>query len=303
MIGPVRAAAALIPLLIAGAAFAAEPNAGPGAAGDLAYGPYPIETLQVCQPSGDRPGARPAALVIHGGAWVSEDRRIPWFASLCQKLADRGVVAFNINYRLIRMATGENAWPAQVQDVQLAMRWLRAHAQQFNVDPNRVCAFGTSAGGNLAALLGIERDIIPPLKGEDPQHETSLYSDQSPQASCVVDVSGPTDLTQMPPNSDKVLAAMAAPLAGDAALPQALAQISPINRIKPGSAPVLIIYGTMDQGVPPASQALPFYKALKDRGVPATLFEYTGHHALGLTAPEEVDRALDAASAFIKTPG
>jgi len=268
--------------------------------GDISYVPYPIETAQVCQPRGDSGGPRAATLLIHGGAWVSEDKRLPWFQSLCENLAQRGVVAFNINYRLIRIATGENAWPAQLQDVQLAMRWVRAHAQQYNVDTNRVCAFGTSAGGNLAALLGIERDIVPQLKGEDPQHQTSLYTDQSSQASCVVDVSGPTDLTQMPPNSDKVLGAMAAPLAGDTALPQALAQISPINRIKSGSAPVLIIYGTIDRGVPSATQALPFYKALKDKGVPATLFEYTGHHALGLTAPEEVDRAMDAAAAFIK---
>jgi len=270
------------------------------ATGDVSYGPYPIETLQVCPPTGDSPGPRPATLLIHGGAWVSEDKRLPWFQSLCQNLAQRGLATFNINYRLLRVGTGENAWPAQLQDVQLAMRWVRAHAQQYSIDPKRVCAFGGSAGGNLAVLLGIEPEIVPPLKGEDPQRQTTLYPEQSPKADCVVDVSGPTDLTRMPPNSDRVLAAMAAPLGGD--LQQALAQISPINRIRPGSAPVLIVYGTIDRAVPPVTQAQPFYQALKDKGIPATLFEYTGHHALGMTAQTEVDRALDAAAEFIKKP-
>lgn len=275
---------------------AAEPVTGP----DLTYGPYPIETVQVCQPGEDSGGPRASTLLIHGGAWVSEDKRLPWFQSLCQKLAERGIVAFNINYRLLHVPTGENAWPAQLQDVQLAMRWVRAHSKQYNIDPGRLCAFGTSAGGNLAVLLGLEKGIVPALKDEDPQRETVLYPDQSPQAACVVDLSGPTDLTQMPPKNDKLLAAMAAPLGGD--LKQALAQISPINRIKAGSAPMLIVYGTIDRGVPPDTQSHPFYQALKDRGVPARLLQYTGHHALGMTDPAEVDRALDAVAEFIRKP-
>ena len=215
-----RIAATLVAIL---AALPAAADNTPDASADLVYGPYPIQTLQVCQPGGDSSGPRPATLLIHGGAWVSESRRIPWFQSLCQKLAQRGVVTFNIDYRLLRVGTGENAWPAQLEDVQLAMRWVRAHGQQYNIDPKRVCAFGASAGGNLAVLLGIEPGIVPPLKGEDPQRQTTLYPEQSPKADCVVDLSGPTDLTKMPPNSDRVLAAMAAPLAGD--LQQALAQI------------------------------------------------------------------------------
>ncbi len=272
------------------------------AAPDVSYGPYPIQTLQVCQPDDGNAGPRAATLLIHGGAWVSEGRRIPWFQSLCRNLAARGVVVFNIDYRLLRVGTGENAWPAQLQDVQLAMRWARANTRQYNIDPKRICAFGTSAGGNLAVLLGIEGEIVPPLKDEDPRHQTALYPDRSPRADCVVDVSGPTDLTKMPPNSDKVLAAMAAPLAAGGGPPQGLAGISPINRIGPGSGPVLILYGTIDRGVPPATQAQPFYQALKDKGVPVTLLEYTGHHALGMTAQSEVDRALDAAAEFIKKP-
>lgn len=268
--------------------------------GDISYGPYAIETLQVCQPGAGGPGTRPATLLIHGGAWVSEDKRLPWFQSLCRRLAARGIVTFNIDYRLLHVPAGENAWPAQLQDVQLAMRWVRAHAEQYSVDAERLCAFGTSAGGNLAVLLGIEKKIVQPLKEEDPQRQTMLYPEQSPQAGCVIDVSGPTDLTQMPPNYDKLLAAMAAPLGGDPK--QALAEISPLNRIKPGTAPMLIVFGTIDRGVPPASQSQPFYQALKDKGIPATLFQYTGHHALGMTDEGEVDRALDAAAEFIRKP-
>jgi acetyl esterase/lipase len=269
---------------------------------DVSYGPYAIETMQMCEPKEASSGPRVASLLIHGGAWVSEDKRSPWFTSLCENLAARGIVTFNINYRLIHIATNENAWPAQLEDVQLAMRWVRAHAKDYNIDPRRVCAFGTSAGGNLAALLGIEQSIVQPLKGEDPKNETALYTDQTPQASCVVDISGPTDLTTMPDNSGRVLAAMASPLVGDNDVKQALVQISPIGLVNAHTAPTLVIYGTLDRGVPSETQSLPFYQALKEKGVPAKLLEYTGHHALGLTAPDEVARALDAAAAFENGP-
>jgi acetyl esterase/lipase len=285
-------------------AFAAgQPDMQPAAAADLSYGPYPIETVQVCEPDGTNTGARVASLVIHGGAWVSEDKRIPWFSKICGTLAAHGIVAFNINYRLLRMADNSNPWPAQLQDVQLAMRWVRAHAKQYNIDPHHICALGTSAGGNLAALLGVQKAIVPQLKGEDPQNETALYPDQSPQATCVVDVSGPTDLVNLSAPSSKPLAAMASSLVGEEkTLGQALAQISPIGMIDEHSAPMLVIYGTADKAVPPETQSLPFYQALKDKGVPAKLLEYTGHHALGLTAPAEVTRALDAAAGFINDP-
>lgn len=272
------------------------------ATGDVAYGPYPIETMQVCEPEGPSVPERVASLVIHGGAWVSEDKRLPWFSTICSTLAAHGIVAFNLNYRLIRMADKSNPWPAQLEDVQLAMRWVRAHAKEYNVDPRRVCALGTSAGGNLATLLGVQQTIMPQLKGEDPQNETALYPDQSPQASCVVDISGPTDLVNLSSPSSIPLAAMASSLTDMKSLEQALTQISPIGMVNQHSAPMLVVYGTADHAVPPATQALPFYQALKDKGIPAKLLEYTGHHALGMTAPDEVTRVMDAVAAFEKDP-
>jgi acetyl esterase/lipase len=285
----------LLPLLACAPAVA---QIGPSAGGDISYGPYPIETMQVCGPSGPGASGRAASLVIHGGAWVSEDKKNPRFTGICDDLAAHGIVAFNIDYRLIHVATGQNAWPAQLEDVQLAIRWVRAHAKDYNIDPKRVCALGTSAGGNLAALLGVQLSTIRPLGNEDPLRETGLYPEQSSQASCVVDISGPTDLANLPPKLDRPLAAMTSSLAGDTEPRQALTRISPIALVGKQSAPTLIVYGTLDRVVPPASQSLPFYQALKDKGVPVKLLEYTGHHALGLTDPAEVARALDAAAAF-----
>jgi acetyl esterase/lipase len=289
-------------LTILGACRAVAQPTPDAATGDVSYGPYPIEKMQVCEPSGPRTPGRVASLVIHGGAWVSEDKRLPWFSTICSTLAAHGIVAFNLNYRLLRIADKSNAWPAQLEDVQLAMRWVRAHAKDYDIYPNRVCALGTSAGGNLAALLGVQQTIMPQLKGEDPQSETALYPNQSPQASCVVDISGPTDLVTLSSPSSNPLVALASSLVDTNSLDQALAKISPIGMVNEHSAPTLIVYGTADHAVPPATQSLPFYQALKDKGVPVKLLEYTGHHALGMTAPAEVTRAMDAVAAFENDP-
>jgi acetyl esterase/lipase len=86
----------------------------------------------------------------------------------------------------ILYADGKNSWPAQLNDVQRAVRWIRANAAKYNVDPHHIGAFGHSAGGQLAALLGMEDTR------ENSDHTLANYSSR---VQAVVDVSGPTDFT------------------------------------------------------------------------------------------------------------
>lgn len=117
----------------------------------------------IYQPKSDKP--RPIMLAIHGGAWTTGTK----FAMFrhARILANRGYVVMAINYRL----APEHKWPAQIHDCKHAVRWIREHAGQYNADPNRVYAFGYSAGGHLASMLattdesdGLDGDTVEPYK-------------------------------------------------------------------------------------------------------------------------------------------
>jgi acetyl esterase/lipase len=138
--------------------------------------------LDVARPS-DRADPRQAVVVIHGGGFVFGDRS--FLAAPLPPLAAAGFVAFNIEYRLFG-DDGSNPWPAQLVDAQRAVRWVRANAAAHGIDPDRVAAYGHSAGGNLAAHLGT-RDT---LDNADP-----ALTAFSSRVSCVVDIAGDTDPT------------------------------------------------------------------------------------------------------------
>ena len=117
-------------------------------------------TLDICFPPEAADGSaeqspRPALLSIHGGSWRAGDKANLNWRSVCQWLANAGFVTFSVNYRLAPAFT----FPAQIDDVRTAVRWMREPDQvtRYNIDPDRIGAFGGSAGGNLAALLGVER--------------------------------------------------------------------------------------------------------------------------------------------------
>lgn len=120
---------------------------------------------------------RPAVLVIHGGGWSSGSREQHW--PLAQQLAGRGFVAITAEYRL----SGEAPYPAAVQDLKTALRWLRAHAHSYAIDTNRVALWGFSAGGQLAALLGTTSHDSLYAAGPS-------YRSHSAQVQAVVDADG-----------------------------------------------------------------------------------------------------------------
>jgi acetyl esterase/lipase len=205
----------------------------------------------------------PAVILIHGGGWTAFDKST--MRGMGGFLSRSGFVAFAVDYRLFR--SGENRWPAQLDDVQRAVRWIRANASKYGVDPDHVGAFGHSAGAQLAALLGMEdtRDNSDPALAK-----------YSSRVEAVVDVSGPSDFTtNHDPDGDQFLTNFLG--ASFSQNPQAWRDASPVFHVSKKDAPFLIFHGTKDGDVPIA-QAQELYDKLKAAGVPVSFTKVDDVH-------------------------
>lgn len=235
--------------------------------------------LDMRRPVGD--GPFPAVVCIHGGGFREGD--LSEFAYLCDKLAAKGYVAVTITYRL----APKYPYPAAIHDCKAAVRWLRANAKKYNIDPNRIGATGASAGGNLAMFLGVTGDQKQ-FEGEGGN------ADQPSRVQCVVSFFGPSDLTRQYGNAD-----------ADYTLPEYLGgdlekardkhmQASPLTWVSKKDAPTLCIHGTKDEYVP-LQQSEWIVEQLKSVEVPAELlvFEGAGHGFEGDTY-EQADAAAIA---------
>jgi acetyl esterase/lipase len=220
---------------------------------DVCYGTvsgHPL-LLDIYEPGEYSSGLLPAVILIHGGGWISFDKST--MQTMGMFLARSGFVAFSIDYRLFHEK--ENLWPAQLDDVQRAVRWIRANAAKYSVDPQHVGAFGHSAGAQLAALLGMEdtRDNSDPALAK-----------YSSKVQAVVDVSGPTDFTAH--NDPDAIGFLTAFFGGDYAQHAKVWQgASPAFHAAKDVAPFLIIHGTQDESVPLA-QAQELADKLKQAG-------------------------------------
>jgi len=219
--------------------------------------------LDVYEPAKADGQLHPAVVLIHGGGWTSFDKST--MRGMGGVLARAGYVAFSVDYRLFH--DSENRWPAQLDDVQHAVRWVRAHAATYQVDGEHIGAFGHSAGAQLAALLGMEdsRDNSDP--------GLARYSSR---VEAVVDVSGPSDFTTgRDADGDTFLAAF---LGGDYSHHADLwRDASPAFHASKGDAPFLIFHGTRDENVPIA-QAEELVERLKQAGVPVTFMKVDDVH-------------------------
>ena len=240
--------------------------------------------LDVFRPSAPATTARPAVVFIHGGGWAAGDKKE--FGGGARALAQQGFVAVSINYRLAK--EGRNRWPAQLDDAQRAVRWLRAHAQRFGIDPNRIGAVGHSAGGHLVACLATRetRDNADP--------ELAAYSSR---VSCAIDMSGPVDLVASDsPQADGIIANLLG--ARNEACPELARDASPLLFVDSRSAPVLIVHGRKD-GLVSVRHAEQFEGALRKAGVEVNtlLLDGEGH---GLTQKTHADRMVRESLAFLK---
>ena len=127
----------------------------------------------------------PVVALIHGGGWVNGDR-IGYAAAAIQFARTGDYAAVSVGYRL----TKEAHWPAQVYDCKAAIRWIRAHAKEFNLDPDKIAVMGSSAGGHLSSLLGTSGDVKE-LEGDLGPNTTF-----SSRVNGVVNLCGPEDFTK-----------------------------------------------------------------------------------------------------------
>lgn len=206
---------------------------------------YKSCVLDLAMPREKADKLRSAIVVIHGGGWVEGDKSS---FSVREKrppgniidFAKLGFVAVTINYRM----SGEAPYPVALDDCRCAVRWLRAHAAEYHVDPKRIGAFGNSAGGHLALLLGMTGNHLELPAGEP-------WRDQSSTVQAVVSDSGPIDLAhQYEQGTLRTVVSkfMGGPPAGD--LAARYRQASPMTYVSRAGPPLLLIYGVADNQVP-----------------------------------------------------
>jgi acetyl esterase/lipase len=211
---------------------------------------------------------RPAVVLIHGGGmWTGSRAHMEHPA---QQLARAGYVAFSFDYRLVDAATGSHRWPAQLDDVQRAVRWVRAHAADYGIDPMRVGAYGWSAGGQLAALLGTR----------DTRDATAPLASYPSRVACVVDLAGDVDLAAytQPPALHEVVALLGGT---PHEVPERYRDASPLSWIDGRTAPFLVVHGAQDDVVP-IDQSWRLVAALRAAGVEVQYVELddAGHDDL-----------------------
>ena len=270
---------------------AALASPAPAAAADgdvhtaLSYGPLPAEMGDLYLPSSPS-SHRATVLLIHGGGWVLGDRGD--YTEIAKVVASRGMAAFTIDYRLAQADQPQTHWPAQLLDAQLAVRYLRAHAAEFGLDPDRIGAMGDSAGGHLAVFLGALHTIEP----GDAAH---LDPAESPAVAAVVDQYGPVTIREAPTSEGSITALFGKPDPTAAEL----ASMSPLPDVSPQTAPTYILHGQQDKLVPFAdSEALA--ARLIASGVPTVFVPFQGGHAYEGLPPEQVAKLQFAAIDWLK---
>ncbi|HWX20842.1 MAG TPA: alpha/beta hydrolase [Candidatus Binatia bacterium] len=224
--------------------------------------------------------AKPVPLIIwiHGGAWMSGSKANP---SPALHFAGEGYAVAHVGYRFSQ----EAKFPAQIHDCKAAVRWLRANAKKYNLDPKKFIAWGASAGGHLVALLGTTGGVMD-LEG----NVNDLKESSRVQA--VIDWFGPTDFLHIgdaeKDSRHNSLDSPESKLIGGALLEnrEQAAKASPITYVSKDLPPFLIMHGDQDHTVP-FSQSESFYGALKQAGVDATLVPMKGAgHGFG--GPEAI---------------
>jgi acetyl esterase/lipase len=197
---------------------------------DVAYDDrFEVTELDVYVPT-PRDAPRPAVLVIHGGSW-REDSDRDGMSEPAARLAEAGYVAFNVEYR---GTPGDGAFPGAVQDVLCALAFIRSNAARWNVDPDRIAAYGYSAGGHLASMLGVAADV--------PSVQPTCAAGATGPVVAVVSGAGPQDL---------LLFDDAAPLVdflggGKREARAVWIEASPITHVRVGAPPFLLIAGDDD---------------------------------------------------------
>ena len=227
----------------------------------------------------------PVVALIHGGGWVNGDR-LGYAAAAIQFARTGDYAAVAVGYRL----TKEAHWPAQIHDCKAAIRWIRAHAKEYNLDPNKIAVMGSSAGGHLSSLIGTSGDV------KEIEGDLGPSTTFSSRVQCVVNLCGPQDFTQalMFDKDMKPIAkddAVSGLLGGTYEEKRTVAlAASPVTYVTSDDPPFITFHGTADKRVA-FLHAEAIHAALKQAGVPSLLVPITdgGHSSVG--HPEVIARA------------
>ena len=233
------------------------------------------QTLDLYLPRSAKPS--PLIIWIHGGAFRmgSKEGRIP------AEMLEQGYAIASLNYRLSQHAR----FPAQIEDCKAAVRWLRAHADTYGLDPLHFASWGESAGGHLAAMLG--------TAGHERSFEVGEHLEHSSRVQAVLDFFGPTDFLQM--DAQRLPEGMVHDTADSPESqliggpiqerPAEVARANPVTYVTPEAAPFLIIHGDRDPLVP-YGQSLLLVDALRAAGVPVTFYTVVGAGHGGFDDPQ-----------------
>jgi pectinesterase len=241
---------------------------------DLVYARYGEREVKLDlylpkQPAGAK---IPCIVVIHGGGWRQGDKTR--FAPIAIRLAEQGFGAACIGYRLLP----EVQFPAPVQDCKAAVRWVRANAGKYGLDPDRIGAMGGSAGGHLVAMLGTSYKE-PKLEGDGGNAGVSS------RVQAVVAMATPADMTRFGDRSQLGK--------------ELLALISPVTHVDKDSAPTLLMHGDDDRTVPMQQSELLLEK-YKQAGVTADLVKILGAPHAFWNGPQWSADVMDRAVSFFR---
>ncbi len=222
---------------------------------------------------------RPAILMIHGGSWIGGSKRLlrpsPWEPRpTALRLAEAGYLVVAADYRLAR--PGSPSWPTPADDLREAVRWIRRQADELGLDPDRIAALGQSAGAHLAEIL-------------------ATPDDPASRIQAVVAFYGPSNLESLP--SDRIWPLAHEPVDSLLGSSVSAREASPVHRVLPSTAPILLIHGTADHWVPIA-QSEEMAETLREAGVRHRLIRVEGARH-GFEAEVGEPRRLDLLPAIL----
>ena len=257
---------------------------------DIEYGRAGGESLKLDAYVPDGAGPFPTVILVHGGGWTAGDKsggpRKALIAPMQEPLARAGFAWFSINYRL----APQHPYPACIDDVETAIRWVKAHAAEYRLDPQRIALSGESAGGHLVALAAVR-------------------ADERTRLAAIVPFYAPSDLagrvTPGAPLPANYVALFGRTTADESAL-ALLRAASPLSYVKPGLPPFLLVHGNADARVP-YDQSTKFQAKLRAAGVRCDLLtiEGGGHGMAGwaTVAPDYQERVVAWLVETLSIPG
>jgi acetyl esterase/lipase len=265
-------AVAVLLLALGPVSATAQPSAPVVTRTDVVYGRVEGSALLANIAYPDGPSLKPAIISVHGGRWRAGNRADASSIKVAQ-WAEFGFFSMSIDYRLV----GGSPAPAPQLDLLCAIRWLHAHAADYNVDPERIYLIGQSAGGQMVSMIATAGEAGFPRVGGWEKARSDVRA--------VISVAATYELTALSWGN------LWTPVTGD--VNEARRHASPINHVSATTKPILVIHSDDDKSVP-VQQAADFVEKLKAAGVTHRYVHYTDKGHMGIT-----DDVIREARAFI----